>query len=145
MVFFSFQIAKSCYVGSFQNGRMYTIPFSVDTVDVGTTIHFQCRTGYYLRCAGSAFCNPNGRLDGLGMMCSCDDIHCHKSSFNSTINLSPDKDYYIFHEPVHFSCDGDQLLHGSASARCTENDWEYNGPSEPVCGPATHSSQLIGK
>lgn len=61
-------------------------------------------------------------------------MRCFKYNLDSSIHTSPDLNSYDFNQTVNFSCDDDQILYGPSSARCTQNGWEYNGPSWPVCG-----------
>nr|XP_034313443.1 sushi, von Willebrand factor type A, EGF and pentraxin domain-containing protein 1-like [Crassostrea gigas] len=136
---------NKCNVAPYQSGGMYTDPYYGDTVFVGTRVYFKCHTSYYLRCGGPALCMPGHLGDFAGMLCVCEEVRCYKHRLNTTSIVSPDKNDYSYNEPVHFHCDGDHILHGPSSARCTENGWKYDGPSLPVCRPETHSSQVIGK
>lgn len=81
--------------------------------------------------------------DFAGMLCVCEEVRCYKHRLNSTSIVSPDKNDYAYYEPVHFHCDGDQILRGSSSARCTEHGWEYDGSSLPVCGRKWVDSHFI--
>lgn len=52
------------------------------------------------------------------------------------IHMSPLKSVYDINETVTFHCYDNRsfMVYGPSSARCTQNGWEYDGPSVPVCG-----------
>lgn len=112
----------------------YSVKQNPSSLDEGETIYFSCDEGFRLRGASSLTCLSNGSLEHNGMMSHCERIRCFKYNFDSSIHTSPDLNSYDFNQTVNFSCDDDQILYGPSSARCTQNGWEYNGPSWPVCG-----------
>lgn len=75
----------------------------------------------------------HGKEHNLYQIKTFTEVRCYKHRLNTTSIVSPDKNDYSYNEPVHFHCDGDHILHGPSSARCTENGWKYDGPSLPVC------------
>lgn len=61
-------------------------------------------------------------------------ISCSKESLVHGLYVSPEKFSYDFNETVYFHCEGEQMVYGSTSARCAQNGWEYETPSQPMCG-----------
>nr|XP_022312913.1 complement component receptor 1-like protein [Crassostrea virginica] len=100
---------------------------------VGESINFSCRRGHRLRGARSVKCLPSGELEGDGLLSYCEQIRCSRNTELGDIISTPDKNFYDFNETIHFQCAGDKTVYGPTSARCSEQGWEYEGSSMPVC------------
>nr|XP_022312914.1 E-selectin-like [Crassostrea virginica] len=62
------------------------------------------------------------------------EIRCRKVPELQGVGVTPDKISYDFNETISFHCsDYRRRVYGPTSARCSEQGWEYDGPSLPVC------------
>lgn len=71
------------------------------------------------------------------------EIRCSRNTELGDIIATPDKNFYDFNETIHFQCAGDKTVYGPTSARCSEQGWEYEGSSMPVCASKCETTSLI--
>ena len=71
------------------------------------------------------------------------EIRCSRNTELGDIIATPDKNFYDFNETIHFQCAGDKAVYGPTSARCSEQGWEYEGSSMPVCASKCETTSLI--
>lgn len=71
------------------------------------------------------------------------ELRCSRNTELGDIIATPDKNFYDFNETIHFQCAGDKTVYGPTSARCSEQGWEYEGSSMPVCASKCETVSLF--